>query len=75
MITHATVQNEPGFSLDLNLFFIDSDLHGNLTLYTRDMAENQDLYMGFIFKHADENPEPVKLEDLELEPSNFTEDD
>lgn len=39
--------------MDLNLFAIESELHGNLTLNTRSMQPGQDVYMGFIFKHAE----------------------
>jgi len=43
----------------LNVYFIDSEMHGNLTLNTKDMAENQDIYLGFIFKHIEDESKPA----------------
>jgi hypothetical protein len=57
MITEATFLSDNGFTLDLNLFFLESELHGNLTLNTKNMKPDQDVYMGFIFKHA----EPLEI--------------
>jgi hypothetical protein len=37
MITDATLLSDTGFTLDLNLFAIESELHGNLTLNTKNM--------------------------------------
>jgi hypothetical protein len=37
MITEATFLSDNGFTLDLNLFFLESELHGNLTLNTKNM--------------------------------------
>lgn len=63
MITDATLLSETGFTLDLNLFAIESELHGNLTLNTKNMKPNQDVYMGFIFKHVESVDTAIKSED------------
>ena len=66
MITDATLLSDTGFTLDLNLFAIESELHGNLTLNTKNMQPNQDVYMGFIFKHAELLETALKTEDEDL---------
>jgi|LakMenEpi03Aug12_release.lakeMendotaPanAssembly.Ray.scaffolds.fasta_scaffold556792_1 hypothetical protein len=38
MITNHTWLNDRGFTMDLNVFFIDAELHGNLTLRTKNMV-------------------------------------
>ena len=63
MITDATILSDKGFTLDLNLFFLESELHGNLTLNTQKMQPNQDIYMGFIFKHAEMLEIVTKVDD------------
>jgi len=66
MITDATLLSDTGFTLDLNLFAIESELHGNLTLNTKNMQPSQDVYMGFIFKHAELLETALKTEDEDL---------
>lgn len=38
MITSHTWLNDRGFTMDLNVFFIAAELHGNLTLRTKNMV-------------------------------------
>ena len=38
MITNHTWLNDKGFTMDLNVFFIAAELHGNLTLRTKNMV-------------------------------------
>jgi hypothetical protein len=38
-------------------------MHGNLTLNTKDMAEGQDIYLGFIFKQIEDESKPVAGKD------------
>ena len=45
--------HDHGFTLDLNFFFIDEEMHGNLQLNASNLEPNQDLYLGFIFRHAE----------------------
>lgn len=53
MINSHTLLRDKGFTLDLNFFYIDEELHGNLQLNASNLEPNQDIYLGFIFRHAE----------------------
>ena len=53
MINSSSPLRDDGFTLDLNFFNIDQELHGNLSLYAKIIEPNQDIYFGFIFRHAE----------------------
>ena len=53
MINERTMLRDEGFTLDLNIFHIKAELHCNLTLNAHKMEPNQDVYIGFIFRHAE----------------------
>jgi len=38
MINELTPLSDDGFTLDLNIFYIEAELHGNLTLNAKKMA-------------------------------------
>jgi hypothetical protein len=69
MINSSSPLRDEGFTLDMNFFNIHEELHGNLSLYAKTIEPNQDIYFGFIFRHA----EPLEYS-IRAELDDFLED-